>query len=155
MEILIPVLLYGTSYAFILFLLSSGLSLIFGVMGILNLAHGAIYILGAYLGISAEKFTGNFWLGAFFSGIGVAIVGLILERLFLKKLHNKFNEQALLTLGIVYICTNIILWIWGSIPRLGSPPVFLKGAVYVFGYILPSWEDVLKRHSSQRKSAAL
>ena len=94
METLVACLLYGTSYAFILFLLSSGLSLIFGVMGILNLAHGAIYMLGAYFGVTAARSIGNFWVGILLSGFGVAIIGLLVERVCLKKLHNKLNDHT-------------------------------------------------------------
>jgi branched-chain amino acid transport system permease protein len=119
------ILLTGISYGMILFLIASGLSLILGVMGILNLTHGSLYMLGAYLGLAAMPVVNNFWLAALISGLGVGIIGLILERGFLKPLYRRFNDQVLLTLGFVYIFGNAALWIWGPFPKLGEvPPEF-------------------------------
>ncbi|MDX2160303.1 MAG: ABC transporter permease [bacterium] len=119
------ILLTGVSYGMILFLIASGLSLILGVMGILNLAHGSLYMLGAYLGLAILPVVNNFWVAAAVSGLAVGLIGLILERGFLRRLYKRFNDQVLLTLGFVYIFGNGALWIWGSFPKLGEvPPEF-------------------------------
>jgi branched-chain amino acid transport system permease protein len=119
------ILLTGLSYGMILFLIASGLSLILGVMGILNLAHGSLYMLGAYLGLAVMPLVNNFWVAAMVSGLGVGLIGLLLERGFLKRLYKRFNDQVLLTLGFVYIFGNGAMWLWGSFPILGKvPPEF-------------------------------
>lgn len=139
MDIILTNFLNGLSYAFILFLIASGLSLIFGVMGILNLAHGTLYMLGAYFGLMAAKNLGNFWLGALVAAIGVGLVGLLLERVFLSRLYRKINEQALLTLGIVYIGANVVLWIWGPWSIMGKPPDFLTTSIAIGDFFFPSY----------------
>lgn len=128
-------LLNGITYAFILFLLASGLSLVFGVMGIVNMAHGAIYMFGAYLGLAAVGRFGSFPLAILSAVIGAALIGLFLERVFLNRLYKKLNEQTLLTLGIVYIASNAALWIWGSVPKIGRVPSFISGSFNVGQYL--------------------
>ena len=99
-------LLNGISYAMILFLIAAGLSLILGVMGILNLAHGSIYMVGAYVGLALASSGDNWLLGLFAAGISAGVIGLIFERAFLSRLYKQLNEQVLLTLGLVYVVTN-------------------------------------------------
>ena len=110
------------SYASILFIIASGLSLVFGVMGIVNLAHGALYMLGAFLGLAVAGSTHNFFLGVLGAIVGLIIVGLIFERVFMGRLYKMLDQQALLTLGFVYIFGNIALWIWGPYPIMGHVP---------------------------------
>ncbi len=139
MDTIVTNILNGISYAFILFLLASGLSLIFGVMGILNLAHGALYMIGAYFGLTAVSQWGSFSLAAILAAVGVGLVGFFLERTFLKRLYKKLNEQALLTLGIVYIAANAVLWIWGPMPKIGQPPAFLSGSITIGELMFPHY----------------
>jgi branched-chain amino acid transport system permease protein len=129
LELILTNLLNGISYASILFLIASGMSLIFGVMGILNLAHGALYMLGAFIGITAASVTHNFLLGAIIGAIGLGVVGLILQYLFLSRLYQQFSEQALLTLGLVYIFSNVVTWIWGPWSLMGEVPTILSGSI--------------------------
>lgn len=136
MEIAIN-LLNGLSYGMILFIIASGLSLIFGVMGILNLAHGALYVLGAYIGLTVAKHGLNFFLAALIAGVVVGLLGLVLERLFLRRLYRQVNEQVLLTLGLVYIFWNAILWIWGPEARVGEAPHFLQSVIKMDGFGYP------------------
>ena len=137
MDKAVTILLNGISYSFILFLLASGLSLIFGVMGILNLAHGAFYMIGAYLGLTAVGLWPNFAVGAISSVVGVSIIGFLVDRVFFKRLYRKINEQALLTLGLVYIASNAVLWIWGPYSKMGKAPGFLSGSLTVGGLHFP------------------
>jgi len=130
-------LLNGISYGMILFIIASGLSLIFGVMGILNLAHGAFYVLGAYIGLTLAKQGGNFFLAALAAGAVVGLVGLALERLFLGRLYKQINDQVLLTLGLVYIFWNVILWIWGPRSQIGGAPPILQGAINMGAFSYP------------------
>jgi branched-chain amino acid transport system permease protein len=124
-------LLNGVSFGMILFLVASGLSLTFGVMGVLNLGHGLFYILGAFLSLELAKRGVNFWVGGIAGAAFVGLLGFLLERGFLSRLHNRLNEQVLLSIGFVYILSNIMEWIWGPSGRLGLPPAGLGGSVHV------------------------
>ena len=84
MDQLILNLLNGIAFGMILFLLSMGFSLTLGVMGILNLTHGAFFVAGGFLGLSAVHLIGNFWLSALLGGIAAGLIGLFVERVFLK-----------------------------------------------------------------------
>jgi branched-chain amino acid transport system permease protein len=131
-------LLNGISFGCILFLLSSGLSLTLGLMGILNLAHGALYMIGAYVGWTAAVHFGcSFWIAAMAAGLTCGALGLIMERGFLRHLNGLPNEQVLLTIGFVYIIGNISLWIWGSIAKPPFTAHFLRGAFTVVGWPYP------------------
>jgi branched-chain amino acid transport system permease protein len=123
--------LNGLSYAFILFLLAAGFSLTFGVMGVLNLAHGALYMLGAYIGLQVISMLDAFWLAVVIAAICLAIVGLGLYFFFLKRLYNKVPEQAVLTIGISYIVANVVLWIWGPRAQIGMTPEWLQGTITI------------------------
>lgn len=128
-------LLTGISYGFLLFLLAAGLSLIMGVMRILNLAHGSLYMVGAYVGVTFSRLFpdlfGNFWLTILVSGITGGVIGLALERVCFSRLYKQVDEQMLLTLGFIYIFENVCLWIWGPWLKLTSTPSFLSGSVMI------------------------
>jgi len=129
MDLFILNLLNGISFGAILFLLASGLTIMFGVMGILNLAHGALYMIGAYVGWTvAIKYGFNFGLAVLAGGLAGGLVGLAIERIFLRHLYKQLNEQVLLTFGFVYIVTNLTLWIWGPIARVPFTAPFLSGS---------------------------
>ena len=123
--------LNGLSYAFILFLLAAGFSLTFGVMGVLNLAHGALYMLGAYVGLQVISMLDAFWLAVVIAAICLAIVGFGLYFFFLRHLYNKVPEQAVLTIGISYIVANVVLWIWGPRAQIGMTPEWLQGTISI------------------------
>lgn len=133
----------GISYGMILFLIASGLSLILGVMGILNLAHGSFYLLGAYIGLTIVPHVGNFWLAMILAGLVVGVVGIVIERGLLSRLHGQFNEQALLTLGIVYIASNLFLWIWGPYMKMGTAPSWLAVSITTGALSFPVYRFAL------------
>jgi branched-chain amino acid transport system permease protein len=138
MDVFLVTLLNGISLGGVLFLVASGLSLVLGVMGIANLAHGALYMIGAYLGWTmVAQHGGNFLLAAVAAAATAGVVGLVIERGFLRRLHGLFNEQVLLSLGFVYIITNLCLWIWGSIPKSPFTAPFLSGSFFVAGWPYP------------------
>jgi len=123
----------GIAYGMILFLIASGFSLIFGVMRILNLAHGSLYMLGAYFGLTIAKVSNSFLLGVLAAIIGIGVVGLLLQRAFLERLYKQIPEQVLLTLGLVYIFSNLALWIWGPFAKVGTAPGFTAGSINLGG----------------------
>jgi branched-chain amino acid transport system permease protein len=132
-------LLSGLALGGLLFIVSSGLTLTFGVMRILNLAHGAMYMVGAYVGWTVSvRFHLGFALGVLVSGVTAGLLGVTIERIFLRHLHGNFNEQAVLTFGLVLIITNLTLWIWGPHAKPAFTPSFLSGSVEFVGLSFPS-----------------
>src|SRR5207244_1221969 len=119
----------GLSYGALLFLLASGLSLIFGVMRIVNLAHGSYFMLGGYLGLSVVWKTGSFALAAFAAALGIAIIGIGMERLFLRRLSDHALGQVLMTVGFAVIFQDLALLIWGGDPYSIPVPRALTGSM--------------------------
>ncbi len=138
MEFFVLNLLNGVALGSILFLLAAGLSLALGVMGILNLAHGALYMVGAYLGWTIAVDQGlNFWLAVLVAAIAGGLLGLVMERGFFRYLHGRLNEQVLLTVGFLYILRNLTRWIWGPIPKASFTAPFLSGTFPIGDYTYP------------------
>ena len=139
MELFIINLLNGISFGSVLFLLASGLSLILGIMGILNLAHGALFMVGAYVGWTiAVQYGLSFWLAAFMGGLVAGLVGLVIERGFLSRLYKRFNEQVLLTFGFVYILMNLSMWVWGPAEKVPFTAPLLSGSLSIAGLSYPA-----------------
>jgi branched-chain amino acid transport system permease protein len=131
-------MLNGLSYGMVLFLIASGMSIVLGAMGITNLAHGAIYMVGAYVGWTvAVQLKASFALGLFAGGLSAGLVGLAIERGLIRRLYKQPNEQVLLTFGFVYILTNLCLWIWGGWPRPPFTAKFLAGSLEIMGRSFP------------------
>ena len=138
MSTLITQIVNGLSFGMILFLLASGFSLVFGAMGILNLSHGALFMIGGYVGWTVSVSNGlNFWLGAVAGGLTAGVLGLGLERLSLRRLHGRLNEQTLLTFGVLLILTNLTQWIWGPIAKPAYTAPYLTGSISIFGWTYP------------------
>jgi branched-chain amino acid transport system permease protein len=138
MEQFVINLLNGLSYGMVLFLIASGMSIVMGAMNITNLAHGVLYMVGAYVGwTTAVKYGAPFVIGLVAGGLGAGIVGLVIERGFLRHLYKKPNEQVLLTFGFVYILTNLCLWVWGGWPRMPFTAKVLAGSIEIMGKTYP------------------
>lgn len=135
--------LNGVSYAFILFLLAAGFSLTFGVMGVLNLAHGALYVLGAYFGLAIISTLDSFWLGVVVAAAGTGLIGLGIYYFFLRHLYGKVPEQAVLTIGLSMAFANIILWVWGPFAKMGLTPDVFTGVVRVGDLAFPIYRLVV------------
>ena len=132
----------GLTTAMFLFLIASGLSLVFGVMRVLNFAHGSFYMLGAYLAWQAvawlSPMLGSFWLAALAAACGVALLGAIIERVLLRHLYGREElYQLLLTYALVLILGDAAKAIWGTRQLSVSRPPILSGAIEVLGTILP------------------
>jgi branched-chain amino acid transport system permease protein len=121
----------------LLFLLSAGFSLIFGLMRIPNLMHGAFFMLGAYFGVSFLDWGMNFWLAALLSGLAMAVIGGVIERFLLRRLEGQVLPQVLLTLGFAFIIADLCLMIWTGDPWQPTPPPELRGAVQTMGMFFP------------------
>ena len=131
-------LLNGMSLGAILFLLATGLSLTLGLMGIVNLAHGAFFMIGGYVGWTVAVELGlNYWLAVLLGGIAAGLVGLVIERGFLRRIHKQPLGQALLTVGFVYILTNLTLLGWGSGLRQPFTSPLFSGSLPIAGWGYP------------------
>jgi branched-chain amino acid transport system permease protein len=119
----------GLSYGALLFLLASGLSLIFGVMRVVNLAHGSYFMLGGYVGLSVAWRTGSYVLALVAGAIVIAVVGIVMERAFLRKLPGQTLGQVLMTIGFALIFQDLALLIWGGDPYTIRVPAQLSGVV--------------------------
>jgi branched-chain amino acid transport system permease protein len=129
--------LNALSYAFILFLVAAGFSLIFGVMGFLNLAHGAMYMIAAYIGVQVVNWFHSFWVALLIAVIALAILGFGMYTIFLRRLYGDITAQCLLTTGIAMCIANICLWVWGPYAQIGETPSFLKGGAHIAGMTFP------------------
>jgi len=119
--------LNGISFALLLFLLASGLTLIFGLMRVANIAHGSFYLLGAYVGLSVMRWTNVFALAILAGGLSVAAVGMLMQRWFLARFHQQTLAQVLLTMGFAFIFSDQALLIWGGDPQSVPVPRALAG----------------------------
>ena len=121
----------GLSYGALLFLLASGLSLIFGVMRIVNLAHGSYFLLGGYVGLSVIWKTKSFPLALLCGAVAIALVGIGMERFFLRRLAGQTLGQVLMTVGFALIFQDLALLIWGGDPYSLPLPAWLQGVITV------------------------
>ncbi len=130
MEFFIISMLNGLSYGLLLFMLSSGLTLIFSMMGVLNFAHASFYMLGAYIGYTVAQFAG-FWPALVIAPVLVGVLGSVFERLCLRKVH-KFGHvpELLITFGLSYVIVELVQLVWGRIALEFRPPVSLQGPAF-------------------------
>jgi branched-chain amino acid transport system permease protein len=132
-------ILNGVSLAMLLFLIASGLSLIFGLMRIANLAHGSFYLVGAYVGLEVLNRTESFSLAAVAACVTVPLLGVAVQKLFLNRLHGQELPQVLLTFGFMFILADLCLVLWGGNPQtLPKPALFVK-SIRVAGIFFPTY----------------
>lgn len=133
--------LNGLALAMILYLLSAGLSLVFGVARVINLAHGGFYMLGGYMACSVMAATGSFGLALAAAPAGAALLGAAAERLLLRNLHGRGREldQVLLTFGLAFVLADVTRWAWGATIMSVPPPEALRGLVSLGDFAYPSY----------------
>ena len=129
----------GISYGALLFLLGSGLSLIFGVMRIVNLSHGSYFLLGGYVALSVILATGSWVLAIPAAALSIALIGLLMERIFLRRLGFDPLRQVLLTVGFAFLFQQAALDIWGGDNKDIVPPAILTRTAIVGGLHLPGY----------------
>jgi len=131
--------LVGLSVSMYLWLLAAGLTIVFGVLGVLNFAHGSLFMLGAYFAFTFYGLWGvNFWLAIALSLLGVAIVGYLMERFFLRYIyHLDHAYQLLLTFGFILIFDDAVKMVWGGVAKIPPMPGFFEGTITVVGRPFP------------------
>ena len=128
-ELVFQQALNGLSFGALLFILASGLSLVFGMMDVVNLAHGAFYMLGAYVALSVVQLTGSFWVAMLAAPVALALLGLLIEPLLLRRLRGRHLDQVLLTIGVSLVIVDVTGQLWGREVRSLSAPPGLDGSV--------------------------
>ena len=134
----------GISLAALLFLLASGFTLSFGLMRVVNMAHGAYYLVGGYIGLTLAEKTGSFALALAGGGAAVVVLGFLVDRFLMRRTGENHLAQVLLTVGIAFVLGDLALWIWGGDNLMVPAPQYLKGAVVLPGELYyPKYRFVL------------
>jgi branched-chain amino acid transport system permease protein len=132
----------GLSVAMLLFLISSGLTLIFGVVNVLNFAHGSFYLLGTYFAYQLMQLFNNFWVGLLVGAIGAGIVGMVIEILFLRRIYGRAQEgafQLLMTFAFILILDDVVKFIWGPEYKTIPKPDSLMGSFNMGSVMVPTY----------------
>ena len=138
-------ILNGLQFGIMLFLMAAGLTLIFGVMGLINLAHGSLYMVGAFAAAAMAGATGSFLLALLAALSAAAMAGVLVETLVIRKLYNKDHlDQVLATFALILIFSEGMRWIFGSFPLFLDVPSYLSGSVeLLFGIQYPLYRIAL------------
>lgn len=133
-------LLNGLQLGVLLFLLAAGLTLVFGIMDFVNLAHGSLYMLGAYFAAAATSASGSFLIGVLAAVVGTVLVGIVVDRLVLAGLYARGHlDQVLATFGLVLFFNELVIIFWGNSPLYAEVPAALSGTVRILGINYPSY----------------
>ena len=139
-QFLIVQTLNGLQLSALLFLLSIGLSVVFGLMNFINLAHGTLYMIGAYLALSAVRAFDSFWLALLLAPLGVALLGGLLYLVLLRHMQRADPmRQVLVTFGLIFVGFEVADIIWGSLPHVIEVPALLAGRSRVLGQVYPTY----------------
>ena len=129
----------GLTFAALLFLVASGFTLIFGLLRIVNLAHGALYLFGGYIGFTVATKTGSFALGCLGAMAAIAAIGFVLDQGLLRFVRGNDLRQVLLTLGFAFVLNDLALVIWGGDSFTVPIPQVLRGGSRIFGVFYPTY----------------
>jgi len=127
----------------LLFLFTAGFTLIFGLMKIINLTHGSYYLFGAYFGVMVIAFAKNLFLTAVIGGIGIAIIGMLMQRFLLHRYETSHQTQVLLTFGFTLFFADLALSIWGGEPKTIPAPHLLEGSIRLGALTFPIYRLAL------------
>ncbi len=132
-------LLNGATFAALLFVVASGFTLIFGLMRIVNLAHGALYLFGGYVGFSVASLSGSFFLGAVGAALAIAVIGLVMDIGLLRFVKTTELRQVLTTLGVAFVLNDLALVIWGGDTFSVPVPQALQGPAQMGNLMYPKY----------------
>ncbi|MFO1161856.1 MAG: branched-chain amino acid ABC transporter permease [Reyranellaceae bacterium] len=143
-SLIVEQLLNGLQLGLMLFLLAAGLTLVFGIMDMINLAHGSLYMIGAYIAATVIEASGSFLLGVAASVIGTALVGIALEVALLRRLYRRSHlSQVLATFAVILIANEIVRMIWGGQAIMLNMPTSLSGPAELAGLRYPAYRLVV------------
>lgn len=133
-------LLNGFQFGVLLFLLSAGITLVLGIMNFVNLAHGSLYMMGAYFAAAAYAHTDSFWLAGLIAVPATLLLGLLLERLIVGRLYQRDHlDQVLATFGLILLLNEVVRIVWGQSPLFMNVPAGFDGTVELFGSPYPAY----------------
>jgi len=136
--------LNGLQLGILLFLIAAGLTLVFGVMNFINLAHGVLYMLGAYLAVTFHALTGNFLAALVLALLAALAFGLLLEVLVYRRLYDRDHlDQVIATFGVILFLDHGVKVVWGAAPLTLPMPDLLSGSIAVLGLSYPVWRLVI------------
>ncbi len=135
--------LNGLTFAALLFMLASGFTLVFGLMRIMNLSHGAFYLVGGYIGLSVLLASGSLLLACLVAGGTLALLGLVVDRWLLRRLRGEVLPEVLLTIGLAFILGDLSLAVWGGDPRNINLPGWLASSVTLGAVTYPVFRLVV------------
>lgn len=138
-------MLNGIQLGVLLFLIAAGLTLIFGVMDFINLSHGSLFMIGAYLSVLFQNLIGNFFFAVVLAGIGVFVIGVVLELVLARRLYARSHlDQVLVTFALILIANESVVIIWGNLPIFSGVPEMLSGQVNLpLGITYPAYRAVV------------
>ena len=137
--------LNGLQLGVTLFLMAAGLTLVFGIMNLVNLAHGSLYMVGAYLAVTAVQWTGSYPLGILLGLLGTLLVGMLVEVIALRTLYERDHlDQVLATFGLILFFNELVALLWGRTALFTSLPAYLQGHIEIIpGSIYPLYRAVV------------
>jgi len=135
--------LNGVAVGLLLFLIAAGLSVTFGVMKVLNLNHGGLYAIGAFVGYTVIQLGWGFWAACLIAFAVTALLGALQQRFLLWRIRGDELAQVLLTIGVLLIISDLVETIWGADPKRVRPPAFLDSSVSIFGSQFPAYRLAL------------
>jgi branched-chain amino acid transport system permease protein len=126
-------LLNGLQYGVMLFLMAAGLTLVFGIMNLVNLAHGSLFMMGAYFAIAAAQWTGSYAAGVVLGLAGALVLGMLIEVIALRPLYERDHlDQVLATFGLILFFNELVAMIWGRAALYAALPSWLRGSIPLF-----------------------
>lgn len=144
LSLFIVQILNGLQLGVLLFMMSAGLTLVFGIMNFVNLAHGSLYMMGAYFAAYAYDKSGSFLLAAVVALAGSALLGMVVERVVATRLYTRDHlDQVLATFGLILFFNELVRMIWGPSPVYMNVPEFLSGAINLGGIMYPAYRFVI------------
>lgn len=143
-QLILEQALNGLQFGLMLFLLAAGLTLVFGIMDCINLAHGSLYMVGAYFVAAAAQAADSFWIGLGVGVAGTALLGLVLELTLFRQIYRRDHlSQVLATFALILIANESVRLIWGPAPLMLNPPAALSGPVEIAGFFYPAYRLVI------------
>ncbi|TYS14075.1 branched-chain amino acid ABC transporter permease [Rossellomorea vietnamensis] len=136
MDLLFSLTINGLATGMLIFLLAAGLTLIFGLMDVLNFAHGGLFVWGAFSGVWAYNLTESFWVGIIAAIIAGLILGAVTEYLIIRPVYGNHTQQILITLGLMLVLSELIKVVFGPDQKAAAPPEFLAGSFMIGDVIL-------------------
>ncbi|MDK9725062.1 MAG: branched-chain amino acid ABC transporter permease [Sterolibacteriaceae bacterium MAG5] len=139
-QLILEQALNGLQFGLMLFLLAAGLTLVFGIMDMINLSHGSLYMGGAYFAAAAAQASGSFAVGILAAVAGMALVGTLLELAVLRHFYKRDHlSQVLATFALILIANELVRMVWGPQPMMLNPPEALSGPVEILGFFYPAY----------------